>query len=109
MSASDLADIGVLFPDTDDSYKGISSSVLLKKVLEFALKKGYKPLNISAVIMAQKPKLAPYIRKIRQNIATITDLNEENVNVSATTTENLGIVGEERGIASSATCLVKKL
>jgi len=109
LSASDLADIGVLFPDTDDSYKGISSSVLLKKVLEFALKKGYKPLNISAVIMAQKPKLAPYIRKIRQNIATITDLNEENVNVSATTTENLGIVGEERGIASSATCLVKKL
>lgn len=108
LSAAGLPDIGVLFPDTDPTYKDIASSIILLNVLDEIKKRGYTPLNISAVIMAQKPKLSPYIHAIRLSIAAVTGLAAENINVSATTTEKLGIVGEEKGIASSAVCLIKK-
>ena len=109
LSASDLPDIGVLFPDTADKFKGISSAILLTRVIGFAQKNGYSLVNISAVVMAEKPKLAPVIPKIRRSIANICKISVENVNISATTTEKLGIVGEEKGIASSATCLMQRL
>ena len=108
LSASDLPDIGVLFPDNDDEFKGISSAILLTRVIALAQKNGYLLVNVSAVIMAQKPKLASFIPQIRISIANICKIPIENVNVSATTTETLGIVGEEKGIASSATCLMRK-
>jgi len=104
-----LPDIGVLFPDTDVRYEGISSAILLRQTVDFAKNNGYSLVNVSAVIMAEKPKLAPVIPKIRQSIANICQLPVENVNVSATTTEKLGIIGQEQGIAASATCLMKRL
>lgn len=109
LSAANLPDIGVLFPDTDVRYEGISSAILLRQTVDFAKNNGYSLVNVSAVIMAEKPKLAPVIPKIRQSIANICQLPVENVNVSATTTEKLGIIGQEQGIAASATCLMKRL
>ncbi len=109
LSAAGLADIGALFPDSDDSYKGISSAILLKRALDFAAKRGYNPVNVSAVIMAEKPRLSPFIGEIRKSISQICGLSVEDVNVSATTTEGLGIVGEGKGIAASALCLMKRL
>ena len=98
-------DIGVHFPDNDDSYKGISSLVLLQKVAELAKNKNAKIQSVSCVIMAQAPKLAQYIPQMASNIASILNLPTNRVNISATTTEKLGIIGEGKGIASQAVCL----
>ncbi|MBE5733120.1 MAG: 2-C-methyl-D-erythritol 2,4-cyclodiphosphate synthase [Clostridiales bacterium] len=106
LSASCKRDIGCLFPDSDNSFKDIDSKVLLKKVMQEI--KPYTPVNISAVIMAQKPKMAPHIDKMRATLASIMELNIEDINISATTTEKLGIVGEEKGIACSAVALLCK-
>ena len=98
-------DIGVHFPDNDDSYKGISSLVLLQKVAELVKNKNAKLQSISCVIMAQAPKLAQYIPQMASNIASILNLPTNRVNISATTTEKLGIIGEGKGIAAQAVCL----
>lgn len=101
-------DIGKHFPDTDNSYKGISSMVLLNKVGELLQVKGYKIGNIDSIIVAQAPKMAPHIDKMKQNIAEVLKINIEDVNVKATTTENLGFAGMGEGIASYAVaCLYK--
>ena len=104
LSAANLPDIGVLFPDTDDAYKGIASTALLKEVC--ARIKPYAIGNISAVIMAQKPKMAPHIPAMRETLGRVMGIAAEQINISATTTEHLGIVGKEEGIAASATCLL---
>lgn len=106
LSASDLPDIGVLFPDTDPAYKGISSILLLDKVCDMLRCRGVKPVNVSAVVMAEKPRLAGYIPAIRESLARALALPVQNVNVSATTTEKLGICGEGKGMAASAIVLV---
>lgn len=106
LSASGKKDIGNLFPDSDNAFKDIDSKILLKKVMQEI--KPYTPVNISAVIMAQKPKMSPHIDKMRQTLANIMALDIENINISATTTEKLGIVGEEKGIACSAVALLCK-
>ena len=98
-------DIGVHFPDNDDSYKGISSLVLLQKVAELVKNKNAKLQSVSCVIMAQAPKLAQYIPQMASNIASILNLPTNRVNISATTTEKLGIIGEGKGIAAQAVCL----
>lgn len=106
LSAVGKRDIGCLFPDNDNAFKDIDSKILLGKVMQEI--KPYTPVNISAVIMAQKPKMSPHIDKMRQTLASIMNVDIEDINVSATTTEKLGIVGEEKGIACSAVALLTK-
>ena len=102
LSASHNKDIGQLFPDTDDRYKGISSILLLKEVVIMIKDQGYTINNVSAVIMAQKPKMASYIPLIQVSLAEAMGIDESKVCVSATTTEKLGLVGHEEAISSNA-------
>jgi 2-C-methyl-D-erythritol 2,4-cyclodiphosphate synthase len=101
-------DIGKHFPDTDPAYKGISSIKLLCHVMALADEKGYRIGNLDATIVAQRPKLAPYIPHMRANIAEALSADLEQVNVKATTTEELGFSGRGEGIASYAVSLLVK-
>ena len=101
-------DIGKHFPDTDHSFKGISSLKLLDKVREIIVSKDYRVGNIDSIIVAQAPKMAPYINKMKQNIAETLGIELDDINIKATTTEGLGFTGEGEGIASYAVaCLYK--
>ncbi len=102
LSSANLRDIGYHFSDKDEKYKDVSSMVLLEKVLKMLSAKGVKPLYVSAVIMAEKPKLLNYIPKIAENLASALNLPIEKVGITATTLEGIGTVGREEGIASSA-------
>ncbi len=106
LSAAGLPDIGVMFPDSDPATEGISSLILLDRAMKEVLKGGYTVNTVSAVIMAQKPKLGGYIPNMRKTISSHLGIPPERINISATTTEKLGIVGKEKGIASSASCLL---
>lgn len=106
LSAAGLPDIGVLFPDTDDRYLGISSTTLLKDVSERVAAYGYSINNISAVVIAQKPKLAPHIPAMRASLAALLGIDISQINISATTTEGLGIVGSGDAIAVNAACIL---
>ena len=106
LSAAGLPDIGVLFPDTDDKYLGANSLSLLGDVAARVAKAGYTVGNISAVIIAQRPKLSPFIKDIRAALASALGISEEQVNVSATTTEGLGIVGSGDAVAANASCII---
>ncbi len=99
-------DIGKHFPDTDPAYKGISSIKLLRHVFLLADDKGYRVGNVDATIVAQRPKLAPYIPQMRENIAETLDCELGRVNVKATTTEELGFAGRGEGIATYAVALM---
>ncbi len=101
-------DIGRHFPDTDVAFKDADSAVLLEKIWSLVEEKGYKLGNIDCTIMAQKPKMAPHIEKIRERVAQLLHADVTQVNVKATTTEKLGFVGREEGIASMATILLIK-
>ena len=103
-----LGDIGQHFPDTDPAYEGISSVKLLEHVAALLDEKGYGVGNIDAVIIAQKPKMAPHIPQMRANIARALHMDEECLNIKATTEEKLGFTGREEGIASQAVCLLYK-
>ena len=100
-------DIGRHFPDNDNSFKDISSLVLLERVYDILSGKGYKVSNIDCTVIAQKPKLSPYITKMQENIARLLHIETDGVNVKATTTEKLGFEGEELGISAHAVCLVE--
>ena len=106
LGAASLGDIGKHFPDTDDRFKGISSIELLKEVRELIFEKGYKIGNIDATIIAQKPKMAPHIPLMRENIASALNIDLEQINVKATTEEGLGFTGEGKGISSQSICLL---
>ena len=108
LGAAALGDIGKHFPDNDDKYKDISSMVMLKKVLDLLESKNYSIINIDATIIAQKPKMAPHIQKMRENIASALDMDVDCVNVKATTEEGLGFTGSGEGISASAVCLIEK-
>jgi 2-C-methyl-D-erythritol 2,4-cyclodiphosphate synthase len=108
LGALGLGDIGKHFPDTDEQYKGISSMILLQRVYENMEQMGYKINNIDCIIVAQKPKLAPYIDYMRENIAKALNTLKENVNIKATTTEKLGFEGREEGISAHAVCTIIK-
>ncbi len=107
LGAAALGDIGKHFPDTDDRYKGISSIELLKRVKNILAGSGYVVSNIDSTIIAQKPKLLPYIETMRHNIADALDININCINVKATTTEKLGFEGQELGISADAVCIIK--
>jgi len=102
-------DIGKHFPDTDNSFKGISSLKLLSKVGEIIRSKGYKVGNIDSIIVAQAPKMAPHIDKMKQNIAEVLEIPVEDINIKATTTEYLGFAGRGEGIASYAVAFLHKV
>ncbi len=106
LGAAALGDIGKHFPDTDPAYKGISSLILLEKVGELLEENCFLIENIDATIIAQAPKMRPYIDTMRENIAKALRIEVEQVNVKATTEEGLGFTGEGLGISSQAICLV---
>ena len=109
LGAAALGDIGKHFPDTEMEYSGISSMVLLKNVGELLESKNYRVANIDSVIVAQKPKMAPYIEKMRINIAAALNLEVDQVSVKATTEEGLGFTGRSEGISSQSVCLLEKI
>lgn len=106
LGAAALGDIGTHFPDTDEAYKDASSMVLLKEVGVFIKNKGYKIGNIDATIIAQKPKMLPFIGEMRKNIAEALDIDIDQVNVKATTEEGLGFTGSLDGISSQSIALL---
>lgn len=106
LGAAALGDIGKIFPDTDDKYKGADSRLLLKNVVGLLKNESYMIQNIDATIIAQKPKLAPYLDDMRKNIAACCALNPKQVSVKATTEEGLGFTGNSDGIAAHAVCLI---
>ena len=108
LGAAALGDIGKHFPDNDESLKNIDSRILLRHAVSLLNKKGYKICNIDATVIAQKPKLAPFINEMRANIASDCELTEDCVNVKATTEEGLGFTGDLSGISAHAVCLIDK-
>ena len=108
LGAVGLKDIGTHFPDNDGAYKDADSALLLKKAWELIKKEGYKLGNIDCTIIAQKPKMAPYIDEIRLKIAELLEAEPNRVNIKATTTEKLGFIGREEGIASLAAVLLER-
>ncbi|WP_153732582.1 2-C-methyl-D-erythritol 2,4-cyclodiphosphate synthase [Sporosarcina obsidiansis] len=108
LGAIGKVDIGTHFPDTDEAFKDADSAMLLKKVWEMVKEEGYHLGNIDCTIIAQRPKMAPYIGEIRQRIAELLEADPTQVNVKATTTERLGFSGREEGIAAMATILLMK-
>lgn len=106
LGAAGLGDIGKHFPDSDERYKGINSRILLCHVVNLLKEKGYKIINIDSTVLAQKPKLAEFIPLMRSNIAEDCGIEENCVNVKATTEEGLGFTGDLSGIAAHAVCLI---
>ncbi|WZL72661.1 2-C-methyl-D-erythritol 2,4-cyclodiphosphate synthase [Clostridiaceae bacterium 35-E11] len=109
LGAAALGDIGKHFPDTDERFKGISSLTLLSEVKNLLIDEGYSVNNIDATIIAQKPKMAPQITKMRENIASVLGVATKQINVKATTTEGLGFTGTGEGIAAQAIASIVKL
>ncbi|MBR6922375.1 MAG: 2-C-methyl-D-erythritol 2,4-cyclodiphosphate synthase [Clostridia bacterium] len=108
LGAAAMRDIGYHFPDSDDSYKGIESVKLLIKVNEMLKEAGYGIVNIDATVIAQKPKLAPYIPDMIKNISEALSVDISSVNVKATTEERLGFTGRGEGISAHAVCIIEK-
>ena len=106
LGAAALGDIGKHFPDTDPAYKGISSIKLLVHVAGLLRENGYEVGNIDATVIAQKPKMAPHIPRMRRNMAEALGISESKLNIKATTEEGLGFTGRGEGIASQAICLL---
>lgn len=108
LGAAGLGDIGKHFPDTDPAYKGADSLELLRIVGHKVAEKGYRVSNIDVTMIAQRPKLRPYIETMERNIAQALDIAPDRVNVKATTEERLGFTGSEEGMACHAVCLLEE-
>ena len=106
IGALSLGDLGKLFPDTSEEFRGINSSLLVKKVMKEVKKRGYRVVNIDSTIFLQTPKLASYIEEMRENIAFLLDIDVEFVSVKATTSERVGMVGREEAIQTESVVLV---
>ena len=106
LGACGLGDIGKHFPDTDDAYKGMSGTDILKKSLKICQDEGFVISNIDSIIVAQKPKVSPYISEMRARIADALILRPDQINVKATTEEKLGVTGREEGISAHAVCIM---
>lgn len=109
LGAAALGDIGYHFPDNDDKYKGVDSKILLKKVVELLAINNYKIGNIDTVVCLQRPKIKPFIPEIRKVLAETTGISIDDIAVKATTTEKLGFVGREEGVAAYAVALIYKV
>lgn len=108
LGAAALGDIGKHFPDTDPEFKDADSLVLLEKVNDLLAQNGYKIVNVDSTVIAQAPKLAPYIVDMRENIAKALKLNIDFVSVKATTEEKMGFTGRKEGISAHSVCLIEK-
>jgi len=109
LGALALGDIGKLFPDTDEQYRGADSIELLRHVYAVLREKGWQLGNADVTIVAQKPKLRPYIDTMRARLADALDTDADRISVKATTTEKMGFEGEEKGISAHAVCLIEKV
>ena len=108
LGAAALGDIGKLFPDSDEKYRSISSLVLLKEVAERIKAEGYTVVNVDSTLVLQKPKVSGYIFDMVSNIAKTLEIEEDRVNVKATTEEHLGFTGREEGVSAHAVSMLKK-
>ena len=108
LGAAALGDIGRHFPDTDDRYKGISSLLLLARVRELISAKGFRLGNLDVTVIAQKPKLAPYLAEMETNLAQVLGTSVDRINIKATTEEHLGFTGRGEGIACHAVCIIEE-
>lgn len=108
LGAANLRDIGYHFPDTAGEFKNVDSKILLKKTMELLATKGYSIGNIDATICAERPKLKTYIPEMQQTLATVMEVDEEDISIKATTTEKLGFTGREEGISAYVTVLIVK-
>ena len=106
LGAAALGDIGRHFPDTDPAYKGISSVLLLEKVRDLLESHGFSIGNIDATVISQRPKMAPHIPQMKENMAKALGIPKDCINIKATTEEKLGFTGREEGIAAQAVCLL---
>ena len=109
LGALALGDIGKLFPDSDEKYKGADSLFLASLVSELVRKNGCYIVNIDSIIIAQEPKLSPYIGDMRQRLSNALDINVQSISIKATTEEGLGFTGDKLGIAAHAICLIDQL
>ncbi|MBW4827809.1 MAG: 2-C-methyl-D-erythritol 2,4-cyclodiphosphate synthase [Clostridiaceae bacterium] len=108
LGALGLGDIGKHFPDTDEKYKDISSMVLLEEIWNILSENGYRIGNIDSIIVAQSPKMAPYIDAMKENIARVLNTPIDNINIKATTTEELGFEGNKEGMSAHSICMLLK-
>ncbi|MEG0267424.1 MAG: 2-C-methyl-D-erythritol 2,4-cyclodiphosphate synthase [Carnobacterium sp.] len=108
LGAAGKGDIGHLFPDTDPAFKGANSRMLLEQVSQLLRNESFTIINIDATILAEKPKMQPYLKEMQKNLAFDCQIDTERVNVKATTSEKMGFVGRQEGIAAMAVCLIKK-
>ena len=108
LGAAALGDIGKHFPDTSPEFEGADSLVLLRNTVELIGKKGYIVSNIDSTVIAQMPKLAPYIDDMRKNISAVCGIEKDRVSVKATTEEKLGFTGAKQGISAHAVCIIEK-
>ena len=109
LGAAALGDIGQHFPDSDDRYLGADSTVLLGHVMELIREKGYRVGNVDATIIAQKPKLMPYLPLMRKKLADVMEIQEDQLNLKATTEEQLGFTGRQEGISAHCVCLLEEM
>ena len=109
LGATNLGDIGTHFPDNSEDYKNIDSKILLSKVISMIREKGYEIVNIDSTICLQLPKLTPYISSMKDELSKCMGIAVEDISIKATTTERLGFVGKEKGIAAYATVLINKV
>jgi 2-C-methyl-D-erythritol 2,4-cyclodiphosphate synthase len=109
LGAACLGDIGVHFPDTDQSYKNIDSKILLQKTMELVKLEGYEIVNIDTSLCLEEPKIKPFVPQMQQTIAAITGLRDKDVSIKATTTEKMGFVGRKEGLVAYATVLLQSI
>ena len=109
LGAAALGDIGKHFPPSDDAFKDADSRVLLRRVVKLLDENGFKVGNVDSIVIAQKPKMAPFIEQMRKNIATDLGVDISFVSVKATTEEGLGFTGEGKGIAAHAVCIIENI
>ena len=109
LGAAALGDIGRHFPDSDETYRGADSLKLAACVAGLLAQNGYRIVNVDATLLAQRPKIAPYIEQMRANLAASLGVETEQINIKATTEEHLGFTGEGLGMAAHAVCLIEKM
>jgi 2-C-methyl-D-erythritol 2,4-cyclodiphosphate synthase len=109
LGAANLRDIGYHFPDNSDRFKGIDSKILLKETMKLVREKGYELCNIDATIAAEKPKINPFIPEMKETLAAVIGTDVDDISIKATTTEKLGFVGRQEGMAAYATVLIQSL
>ena len=108
LGAANMRDIGYHFPDTAGEFENIDSKILLKKTVQLIATKGYKVGNVDATVCAERPKLNPHIPLMKQTLASVMGVDEDDVSIKATTTEKLGFTGRQEGISAYATVLIER-